>query len=337
MRSHKASASNLYTIDFSDSSEEESEEETEYESEEEEDDIIQVNIKRANIFRPSPIVKKKQPIGDIIEISDSYSTSSSSSSEKSDPKIQITKKKVTIQENVQHKNDSVTPKEEKSEPKPPSQVIPNNSIEKQQKQPEPNNNLQKRRFVNWPVYLVKRKKVTSIKGTRIFFTFEENSQALFSAKCKSSSPSKILIDKGTDVHLSSKPDAEINVENNVKDFFLENKSTGEMEVAARFSPPKWPADTARKLEIEFLKPKQGTPEKMESQNPPLSPNGKPIYDFGGHFAFDSVKNAVLYGSDKNQKLMIRKVGDNEIEIEAWFENEPIWLFAIGIGSFLADA
>ena len=330
-------ASNLFTIEFSDSNEEESEDEEEYESDEEEEEIIRLDTKKINSFKPSPIVKKKQSpnqsIGNMMEISDSYS-SDSTLTESDSPKIKIIKQKIQLPESS-HENDIFTLNDEKLEQQPnesDSTLQPT----KQQKPKTDNNHLQKRHN-NWSIYLIKRKKFTNIKGIRIFFTFEENSKQLFAAKCKSNSPSKIYIVQGTDVHLSSKPDALIIVENNEKNFLLE-ETEGERVMAARFAAPKWPSDTARKVEVEFLKPKQGTPNILKSKNPPLNPDGKPTYDFEGHFAFESVKNAVLYEKEDGPKMMlIRKVGDDAIEVEARFEHEPVWIFAVGIASFLADA
>ena len=126
------------------------------------------------------------------------------------------------------------------------------------------------------------------------------------------------------------------IANDSRDFSLRRSPTDGHEIMViRFTNAKPPVDNARRLAVFLNAPKEGTPAKLTSKNPRLNPDGVPVHEFRGRFAIDSVKNAVLVASaDGPPAAMIRKIGNEALEIDIKFPHEPIWAFAIGIASFV---
>lgn len=193
---------------------------------------------------------------------------------------------------------------------------------------------------SWPIYLITREKKMQINGRRILFTFNEGSRHIYSAKCKGKNPHHVYIKHGENpdkIDNGDTADAIIMIGNEGTDFSLRKSSNSSNEIMTiRITPARTSADTARKMSVIFFEPRDGAPARLMSKNPCLNPDGKPEHDFEGRFAIDSVKNAVLVDKTKGPSLMfIRKTGKMAIEIEARFEHEDLWIFAIGIASFLS--
>lgn len=189
----------------------------------------------------------------------------------------------------------------------------------------------------YPIYLIKREKKTHLNGQRLFFNLYIGNQQIYTAKCKTKSAHHVYIMKGTDVHLGSTADALILIGNDSSDFSLrKKKDLGAEIMTIRILPPRTTADTSRKMTVSFFAPLEGTPNKIYTKSPGLNQEGKIEHDFEGKFAIESIKNAVLVAKPEGPKMMfIRKIGENSIEIEARFEHEDLWIFAIGIASFLS--
>lgn len=192
---------------------------------------------------------------------------------------------------------------------------------------------------SWPIYLIARKKVMHLGGRRIQFTMSCSQQILYTAlpSSKGNSPKRVFINHYPS-QKSDTADALLSITRGPTDNFSLTKSTDSNTeiLTIQISPPKTTADTARKLTVNFLQMKEGTPARLMSKNPKLNPDGKPEHDFQGRFAIESVKNAVLIDRLNGPNMLyVRKAGKNEIEMEARFEHDTLWLFAIGIASFLS--
>lgn len=190
---------------------------------------------------------------------------------------------------------------------------------------------------DFPIYLIKREKKTHLNGRRIFFNFYLGEQQIYTAKCKTKTAHHVYIAKGNEAHLKSTSDAVILVGNDSSDFSLrKQEDLGNEILTVRILPPKTSADKTRRMTISFFNPLEGTPNKVFSKNPNLNPDGKVEHDFQGRFSIESVKNAVLVSKIEGQNMLyIRKTGSNEIEIEPKFKHDMLWIFAIGIASFMS--
>lgn len=203
----------------------------------------------------------------------------------------------------------------------------------------PSDNLesQKQQDSQELLYLVTREKKTHLNGRRLFFHLYIGSELIYTAKCKTKSAHHVYIMKGDDAHLGSDADALILIGNDSSDFSLrKKKNLGSEVMTVRILPPKTTSDTTRKMTVSFFTPFEGTPAKIFTKKPCLNPNGKIEHDFEGKFAIESIKNAVLVAKHDGPKMMsIRKTGEDSLEIEPKFEHEDLWIFAIGIASFLS--
>jgi hypothetical protein len=181
-------------------------------------------------------------------------------------------------------------------------------------------------------YVVSRDAKKHLNGKSVFFKLEEEMMPLFVAKFKKRTVAIFTADRGA--HLSGTADAVLLVANESQDFSLRKPAT-ENVLTVRIMSPTLPVENARKVTVNFFVERPGPPAQLVSKNPKLNPDGKVAHDFGGKFAIDSVKNAVLVAKQDGPPLLfIRKAGKDALEIDAWFLYEPLWIFAMGIASFM---
>jgi hypothetical protein len=185
-----------------------------------------------------------------------------------------------------------------------------------------------------PFYALTRAKKKHLNGESIFFTIEQKRTKVFTAKFKKS---RVSIFAGARTpRLSETPDAVMLVNRDLTDFSFRQNAVSKELLTVRFTPPSNPVENARKMVVNFFTSVEEVPSgKLTSRNPKLLPDGSVTHDFDGRFAIISVKNAVLVAtSDGPPLLLIRKAGKDVLEIEVRFGHEAMWIFAIGIASFL---
>lgn len=191
-----------------------------------------------------------------------------------------------------------------------------------------------KKILTSPTYVVMREKRGL--GKSLLFTIREGKTEHFKAKAKKSAMSIWAV--GKDMKTTN-PDYSMIIGSDEKDFSLRKSSATSDEIMLiRYAPAKGPVDNARKICVFFNVVKDGSPTRLLSRNPKLNPDGKAQHDFGGKFAIDSIKNAILVGTvDGPPLVMIRKAGKDVLELDVKFPHEPIWIFAIGLSSFLSKA
>lgn len=184
-------------------------------------------------------------------------------------------------------------------------------------------------------YLINRDVHKGISKS-ILFTLMEHGNPKFASKIRSRKDVNIPIQKNITFVSSMPIDAVLVQGSKSQDFSLRDKdSYGEQLLQIKFIPGSSPADVGRKAVITF-KSLQGMPSKLLTRTPMIDPSGIPTYDFQGHYSQKSIKNAVFYENQNGPNLlMVRKVGKNQIEIDVHFECDPLWIFAIGVASFIS--
>jgi hypothetical protein len=181
-------------------------------------------------------------------------------------------------------------------------------------------------------YVVARDAKTHLIGKSMFFRLEEQMVPLFVAKFKKSQVAIFTADR--EPHLRATSDAVMLVANETRDFSLRKSATEDI-LTIRIMPAALPVENARKLTVNFFVEQPGLPARLVSRNPKLNPDGKVVHDFDGKFAIHSVKSAVLVARQDGPPLAyIRKTGKDALDIDAMFPHEPLWIFAIGIASFM---
>jgi hypothetical protein len=179
---------------------------------------------------------------------------------------------------------------------------------------------------------VKRDAKSHLTGKSVFFRLEESETPLFLAKFKKSHVAIFTADR--EPHLRATADAVMLVADEMRDFSLRTSAT-EKILNVRIMPASLPVENARRLTVSFFIEQPGLPTRLVSRNPKLNRDGKVVHDFDGKFAIHSVKSAVLVARQDGPPLSyIRKAGKDALEIDAKFPHEPLWIFAIGIASFM---
>lgn len=184
-----------------------------------------------------------------------------------------------------------------------------------------------------PIYAVSRESKIHLTGRTLIFRFSENGKQMYKAVLKS---------KGVTMFPIYMKDTEeqsycMLIGNNTATFSLHEKTEyGDELISINFKPQETSADTHRKIAVTIFKPLESSPSRLISKAPGLDPDGKPFFDFEGRFSIESIKNAILVENQGGPSLvMIRKAGEDMIEIEVRFPHDPIIIFALGISSFLA--
>jgi len=188
------------------------------------------------------------------------------------------------------------------------------------------------------IFTITRENSFKISGRRIYFRFNRETNCIFSAKCKSKGSEKIPIVSGSEVHLRNPSDTVLIVGNNGTDFSLRERSqTGKELLTVRYYPKSIGTNSFRRMVITFFQKTEEMPQKLRSKTPTFTNDGVAIHDFEGRYSIASVKNAVLAEEESLPNLlMIRKIAKDAADIEARFPIDPVYLFGIGISSFLCS-
>ena len=186
-------------------------------------------------------------------------------------------------------------------------------------------------IINYPIYLIQREQKIKFNGIRTFFRFNLLQQRYFSAKLKTRNTNYIPIVSGDEIHLSGPAEAVIITGNDGKDFSLRNKShTGHEILTIRYFEI---SKSIRKMLITFFDRNENCPKTLKSR----MVNNLPFLNFEGRYVIQSIKNAILFNEENGPNLLfLRKTGKNALEIEAKFDINPLFLFAIGISSFICS-
>ncbi|OHT12220.1 hypothetical protein TRFO_18133 [Tritrichomonas foetus] len=292
-------------------------------------ETVQANYqsKNANKYEKNGQDKNDESNSD----SDIFIINESSNSKKNHKKSPEMKKTMNKNEN---KIDKLQEKEQIDQPN--KEMKENQTIEKDDskklivQKPENDENIKTENDIQvWKKYTVTREKKAHLNGRRLFFSLFDENKILYAAKTKTKNSKTINIKKGSEAHLSAKSDAIILVGNEGRNFSLRNKSnTGEEIITIKVSPPKNKSNEIRKMTINFFEPMKDTPLVLTSNYSKMKKDH--------NFKIKSIKNNILTEKGKDQnKLIIRRSNDNDLEIEIGFMHDELWAFAFGIASFLS--
>ncbi|OHS93262.1 hypothetical protein TRFO_40417 [Tritrichomonas foetus] len=176
-----------------------------------------------------------------------------------------------------------------------------------------------------------REKRTKIGGTRLYFTGYQNSDHLYLAKAKKQNSKLIPITDSNKIHLRNKERslAMLEMDNENSDFLLyENGPVKHHLMVVKFNAPKLEFDGMRKMHITFI-------GHTDLPSPVVSLPLTSVAPYEGRYMMYSIKNAVLVDdSTKTPIITIRKTKSKQLEIDTHFDIPKLWLFGLGIASFL---
>lgn len=184
------------------------------------------------------------------------------------------------------------------------------------------------------VYRVNMKKYHKFMPTHVFTLYDKD-KILFIAKYRKASSKTIFIKKGGDIHLSKPPfDYKITMKGKEKKKFKLLVGTSN-ETMARISIMDSPK-VQRKVKLDFKKEEDSTgyPSRMTSRSP-YNLDGYAGPETAGKFTIRSPKNCVLEGFLCRRPIILKTVAENDFELEIVWQLNPIYLFFLGIASFLA--
>ncbi|EAX94591.1 hypothetical protein TVAG_134980 [Trichomonas vaginalis G3] len=187
------------------------------------------------------------------------------------------------------------------------------------------------------IYRVHRYKIRGISQRLIYQVFKKN-EVLYTAKGKSVVVSLLRIQKGEEAHLSSPQfDATIKIEGWLEKKFQLYTGDGESsEPIMVIDMHPGSASTTRFTNLIYC-----ADENLQQMMPIKS--REPIYnetkgtwqlDFLGKFVLRSVKNAIIDGKGHSRLLTIRKIANEDLELETTVEMDPLYILNFGIAAFM---
>ena len=189
------------------------------------------------------------------------------------------------------------------------------------------------------IYRINRKKSQLIRKKIIFQLFKKN-EILYTAKGIGFSSNEFYINKGNEVHLSNPQfDGAFLIdgwgEKNCQLFLGNYPIIKEKILDINIIPGGSNAPRTFRCNFNSNIPK-GYPSNLCSKMPKFNANkGTWQLDFLGKFVLKSIKNCILEGHNLERAIIIRKTTKEDIEIEVYYEIDPIYIFGIALGSFLS--
>ena len=183
---------------------------------------------------------------------------------------------------------------------------------------------------NFPLlFRVTREKVMHFNGRSLYFRLYETEKQLLIAKCKGTRDI-VPINSGEIIHMGGSSEYVLVCSTDEKDFGLRRKNRlGEELMTVRFFP-RGPRERRGSI-ITFMSyddSDENFPEKLTSLDYEMD---KEYNDF----EIKSVKNAVFVEKGKTEPMLwVRKIGENELSIQAQFNIDPVYCMAIAISSFI---
>ena len=99
-------------------------------------------------------------------------------------------------------------------------------------------------------------------------------------------------------------------------------------MVVKFTLPKDQLDGSRKMHVTFL-------GKTDVPSPLISLPISSVSGYEGRYMIYSIKNAVIVDvKNRTTIITIRKTGSKELQIDTHYDLPPLWLFGLGIASFL---
>ena len=186
------------------------------------------------------------------------------------------------------------------------------------------------------IYRINRQSTMKLSGYRHDFQLYFGDEPMYHAKVKPySSLNQIGIAEGTTSHISSSNFEGVLLHaNSFMDFSLRKQSTFGDELMS-FSFKKDPSvSKPRDLSVTFYRHPPSVPDHMNSVEPSLTAELEWEIDLKSSKVIPSIKNCRLEDDQKRNYIIIRKISEDDIEVETTLNVSAMYSFALAIGSFL---
>lgn len=186
-------------------------------------------------------------------------------------------------------------------------------------------------------YQMVRKTSMHLKGKRTEFTLYRDGKEILYSKIKTkSSTDTIIITKGKEnFHFSSENfEAVILTTRSFTSFSLRlHGKFGPELMNIKYSPPV--TDCApRVVSAFFFSPPAGVEPDLRSKDPVITAAQTWILNLKGRIGKRSIKNCILVDSQKNEIMSVMKTHSSTITIETVPQMSELYVFVVGVSSFL---
>lgn len=112
-------------------------------------------------------------------------------------------------------------------------------------------------------------------------------------------------------------------------------NNGEKNMSVAVSTVKKPLFYERFFTVSLKTDSKSEETVIKTMMPKKRPDGKYSMNFGGKFTKRSIKNAILINDRQQKMIIVRRIGDSQLEIEANNEiNNELQIFAFGVISWI---
>lgn len=185
------------------------------------------------------------------------------------------------------------------------------------------------------VMQIRRTKSSNIRGRRTLFVLYQYDHPIYSAKYKPIKISEYVpIFCGGEPHFKNQPQAVLLVANNNCDFSLrKDNKLGQELLTLQYRRFTTEGAHPRHLTAYFFGQNDDIPNKLENVDPEFRDDAWSV-DLNTNEAMSSIKNCKLENDEHQPYVYIRKTQKEVLEIEIREEIDDMYVFALGISSFL---
>jgi hypothetical protein len=186
------------------------------------------------------------------------------------------------------------------------------------------------------LYHCHRRTKHSIRGIRVYFTIFRGQTPLYSTKMKGRRPSYPLpIARGGEMHYTSSEFAAYLLSgNNHTQFSLRVKTAfGNEVLSVSMCHTDGDRTLPKTVSVYFFLKDSLIPQKLVSRRAAVNADGEWCLNFGNRLLIPSVRNCILAGENDIEFICIRKVGPDQVDVDAASIVSPLAVFGVVLALF----
>ena len=177
------------------------------------------------------------------------------------------------------------------------------------------------------------RKKSSLPGHCTHFQLSLDDRDIYHSKIKSVAQIEpIPISAGTEAHFSKPNDFYLLTNKSHEAFSLRSKKPNGKEIFTLTMYQIISIDDPKNIQLLYNRSESDdTKIKLINRKPTQQPNGNWVLDFSERYTIPSKKNAILIDEETGKEMIVvRKVEENEIELDAFEAIPPIYVFALAV-------
>ena len=177
------------------------------------------------------------------------------------------------------------------------------------------------------------RKKSTLSGRCTHFQLSLDDRDIYHSKIKSTTQTEpIPIAAGTEAHYSKGNDFYLLTNKSHEAFSLRAKKPNGKEIAILTMYQIISIDDPKNIQLLYNRSESDdTKIKLVNRKPTLQADGTWVLDFSERYTIPSKKNAILVDDETGKEMIVvRKVEENEIELDAFEPIPPIYVFALAV-------